>query len=140
VSPARLRSFPNQALARLARRAPASRGSPGLFACEVLDAAGAAISMRGVPPLWSARHVPRSPIPHGRPRPRGAHKFWRIARGDPKLAALCDRAWSETLLAVEQTADPARAELMFARTQLLFEFLLDRRGWPTVVHGLRRPS
>jgi len=35
-----------------------------------------------------------------------AHKVWRIARGDPKLALLCDRAWSETLTAVEAHGGP----------------------------------
>jgi hypothetical protein len=35
-------------------------------------------------------------------------------------------------------ADPDRAEIMLTRTHLLFEILLDRRRWPTVVHGLRR--
>jgi hypothetical protein len=37
---------------------------------------------------------------------------------------------------VGQDAD--RAEIMFARTQLLFEVLHDRRGRPQHVSGLRR--
>jgi hypothetical protein len=66
-----------------------------------------------------------------------ARRVWQQCRSDRYLAPIADRAWSETLQHIAGQ-DAERAEIMLTRTQLLFEILLDRRRWPTVIHGLPR--
>jgi|SRR6516165_10576201 hypothetical protein len=65
-----------------------------------------------------------------------ARRAYRVCRGDPHLALFAERIWSETLERVASIQDAARVEIMFSRTAVLLEILIDRRGWPNAVRGL----
>jgi hypothetical protein len=49
-------------------------------------------------------------------------------KADDKMAATCDRWWSETLMALDGQPAGKRAE-MLKRMSIIFEILVDRRGW-----------
>ena len=66
-----------------------------------------------------------SPLAAARLRAKTAYG---VARGDSLMAAVYDRWWSETLLAIDGRPDAARVELL-RRTAALFELLVDRRTW-----------
>jgi hypothetical protein len=69
---------------------------------------------------------PVPPLAQAKRRARAAYECAR--RGDAKTAALYDHLWSETLLALDGKPADMRAE-MLRRTAILFEILVDRRGW-----------
>jgi hypothetical protein len=90
----------------------------------------------GKPKIFGTRATAAPSSAVGQAKAR-ARRQWQLCRSDRYLAPIADRAWSETLQHIAG-ADAERAEIMLTRTQLLFEILLDRRRWPTVVHGMRR--
>jgi hypothetical protein len=71
----------------------------------------------------------RSSTPLGAAKDR-CRAAYRAARdGDAAMGALFDRWWSETIEAVK--GQPAeRSAVMLTRTAIMFEVLVDRRGWP----------
>jgi hypothetical protein len=72
--------------------------------------------------------MPRRPPPAS-PKDRCRAAYQGAKKADPKVAAWCDRIWSETLLAADsKKPEKTRAE-MYRRTEVLFNILNDRTGW-----------
>jgi hypothetical protein len=70
--------------------------------------------------------VAGTPLAMAKDRARRAHKGARQA--DAALSAIYDRWFAETLLAIER--QPAAKSIMWSRVAILFEIVIDRRGWP----------
>jgi len=51
---------------------------------------------------------------------------------------MADRFWSETPQATAGRHEAIRLEVMYVRTAVLLEILLERRVWPTMVRALPR--
>jgi hypothetical protein len=101
---------------------------------------GQAVFHRGTPPpcqapRYAAARPVRRPLPPNTATSPAisvakerARRAYRVCRGDLHLALFAERIWSETLEHVAGIQDAARVEIVFSRTAVLLEILIDRRG------------